>query len=305
VRIEDENGNFYPLKETGGGKYVIEKMNLNPSLQYRLSIRTTNDNEYASEFIDLLSAPPIDSISYAQSLQANGLSIYVNTHDPSANTHYYQWTYQETWEYSANWYSSYKIKDGVVVPQDQPIYQCWNTKPSTEIFIASTTQLTVDAVRNFELMFIPKGSIKVSRKFSIEVEQRALTKAAYDFWLQLKKTTESLGGLFDPLPSEVVGNLKSTNDPSKRVLGYFSGGFIAKKRIFIQFIDLPQALRDIDPQFCPVDSIPPAEIENYPDMNLITSFGYPTIEAWLHSDYTNCMDCRDLGGVLARPEFWE
>ena len=29
VRIEDENGNFYPLKETGDGKYIIEKMNLN------------------------------------------------------------------------------------------------------------------------------------------------------------------------------------------------------------------------------------------------------------------------------------
>ena len=87
--------------------------------------------------------------------------------------------------------------------------------------------------------------------------------------------------------------------------GRFSGGYVAKKRIFIRFIDLPEDLQYIFPQFCPVDSIPPREIPNYPDMNLIGSYGYPSIEYWLYSGHTNCMDCRDLGGQLKRPDFWE
>src|SRR5688572_4815166 len=197
VRIEDEAGNFLPLTEIGEGNYFATNLTVNSALKYRLFVATNSRKEYVSDYVDVKITPAIDSISFGKSVQRDGLAIYVHAHDPTNNTRYYQWIYDETWEYTAGYYSSLEIKGGMVFPQDENIYQCWNSRPSTEINISSNTQLTNDVIRNFQLQFIPRGSQKISRKYSLEVQQRALTKEAYDFWLQLKKTTESLGGLFD------------------------------------------------------------------------------------------------------------
>jgi hypothetical protein len=305
VQIEDEAGTRNTLTEIGNGSYSIQKMNVNPSLKYRLLIQRNNQENYESEFIALKIAPPIDSITYSASSQREGLNIYVNTHDATGNTQYYQWTYQETWEYNSSHFSAYRVVEGEAVPQDKNINQCWISNPSSEILIASSTQLTSDIIRNFQLMFIPVGSRKLNRKFSLEVQQRALTKEGYEFWSQLRKTTENLGSLFDPLPSQVVGNLKSSDGNDKAVLGYFSGGHVAKKRIFIEFQDLPVDLKKIARIYCPVDTIEVALLKSYHDINLIGPWGYPTITGWLTSGYSGCMDCREDGGVLARPDFWE
>jgi hypothetical protein len=305
VQIEDENGNISQLTETGDGLYFIQKMNVNPVLKYRLSITRSNEKKYVSDLIELKISPPIDSISWASSVQTEGLEIYANTHDPSGNSKYYQWTYVETWEYNAGHYAAYKIKDGVVVPQDEEMYRCWTTKPSTEILINSTSNLTEDAIRNFRLVTIPLGSSKLNKKYSLKVQQRVLTEEAYDFWLQLKKTTESLGSLFDPLPSQVVGNLTSISDDSEPVLGYFSGGHVSEHRVFISFYELPDELRKIYPPYCPVDTIDIALIPSYPNINLIGPHGYPFITGYLTSGYGGCMDCRDGGGNTERPDFWE
>lgn len=305
VRIEDETGNFFPLEESGDGIYSLQKMNLNSLLKYRLVITTSGDEEYVSEFIELKISPPIDSITWRKSIQNESIALYVNTHDASNNTQYYQWTFEETWEYTAGYFSSFEIKGGAVVPQDEDIYRCWKTLPSTEIHVGTSVELQEDAIRNFQLMSIPIGSPKLFRKFSLEVQQRALTKEAYDFWLQLKKTTESLGGLFDPLPSQVIGNLTSLNDSSQPVLGYFSGGYVSKKRIFIGIADLPIELRSITPPFCPIDTIALDQVSTSPNMNIIGPYGYPFIQGYLSSPYSNCLDCRDGGGNTVRPDFWE
>ena len=142
----------------------------------------------------------------------DGINIYANTHDENNNGRYYQWRFVETWEYTSKYFPAYELRNGVALPNMVNVNQCWITRPSSEILIASSTQLNENAIRNFPLIFIPKGSQKISRRYSIIVEQRSLTKEAYDFWNELKKTTENLGGLFDPLPSKVIGNLRSKND---------------------------------------------------------------------------------------------
>jgi hypothetical protein len=305
VRVEDEAGNIYPVFEVQSGIYRAEKIKFNPALKYRLAITTSQQQEYISDYIELQVTPPIDSITWGKSLKENGLSIYANTHDPSGEAQYYQWTFSETWEYSSGHYSQYKIQNGEVVPQDVPMHQCWITKPSTEILIASTTHLSQNSVRNFELTFIPLASQKLERTYSIEVEQRALSKEAYDFWVQLKKTTETLGSLFDPLPSQVTGNIKDKNDASQPVLGYFTGGSVAKKRIFISFSQLPRELQEIMRRSCPLDFLPVDLIPSYPDMNLVSAEGYPVILGYLYSAYSGCMDCRDGGGDIVRPTYWQ
>lgn len=305
VQIEDENGSAYALNETSQGNYSATRMDLDPSKRYRLLVQTRSDKLYYSEFIELRYSPPIDSITWHPTLRNDGIEIFVNTHDESGNTEYYQWTFEETWEYRSRYGAFYKVENGNAVPNPIDINRCYIGKPSTEIYVASSSALASDVIRNFPLIFIPVKSQKVSIKYSILVQQRSLTKEAYDFWVALKKSTESLGSLFDPLPSQVLGNMYSQNDPSEPVLGYFSGGRAQEKRIFIRLQDLPKDLRIPPVPSCPIDSILNMDIRNTPDMFLINSYGSPFPLGFTTSAGKNCMDCRDDGGSLVRPDFWK
>lgn len=304
VQIEDENGNSQSLEGISGGYYSSSQMQLSAGTKYRLSIVRDDGRRYYSDFITLTTCPPIDSISWKPSAQSPGINIYANTHDDTGQTKYFQWTFDETWEYTSRYGSFYKIVNGAVALQDIPMYRCWISKPSTAILVHSTAQLLSNTVREFPLTFIPVLSQKVSIRYSILVQQRAITKEAHDFWSQLKKSTENLGSLFDPLPSQVLGNVYSADDGSEPVLGYFSGGQVASKRIFIGFHELPLEIRLQPVLPCPVDSIPNASIPFYSNTNLISTYGAPFPEGYTRSPGKNCMDCRDDGGNPTRPDYW-
>lgn len=303
VQIEDENGFMQTLNAEDDG-YYSSHVQLSEDMKYRLSIVRSDEKRYHSEFISLMSCPPIDSITWDVSTQSAGIDVFVNTHDETGRSEYFQWTFDETWEYRATYGSFFKIVDGAVVPQDLNINRCWISKPSTEILVGSSSRLSTNIIRDYPLTFIPIRSPKISVRYSILVQQRALPKEAYDFWTQLKKSTESLGGLFDPMPSQVLGNVYSATDTSEPVLGYFGGGQVSSKRIFIRFAELPPDLRFPPLYSCPVDSITMDAISSYPNSNLIASYGTPFPIGYYRSLGRNCMDCRDEGGGLIRPDFW-
>src|SRR5688572_8131111 len=95
------------------------------SKKYRLSISTSNHKQYFSEFIELTSCPPIDSITWKPSIQSPGININVNTHDDSGNTRFYQWTFEETWEYTSRYGASMKLENGVVSHNDLNVSRCY------------------------------------------------------------------------------------------------------------------------------------------------------------------------------------
>lgn len=303
VSVRSENGTTYGLTETEPGKYEFTNVPLSLSEKYQLYIRTPDGKEYNSDYVELKDSPEIDSLTWKP--QSDGINLYVSTHDPSGNTRYYQWLYKETWEYTSRYYSTYKLVDGQAIPRsvDEYIYQCWRTDESTKVLINSTATLSADHVSDFPLTFVERGDFKLSRLYSLLVQQRALTKEAYTFWSELRKTTEDLGGLFDPLPWQLTGNIHSADNASEPVLGYFSGGNTKEARIFIRFNDLPDYLRTIPPSYCVVDSIPLNELANYPNSTYLIG-GYGMVLEGFTSTSIGCVDCRYYGGVTEKPEFW-
>lgn len=310
VNIEEDNGATYSLNETGQGNYTLNNIILDKTKKYRLHIHTQSDKEYFSDYIGLTETPEVDSITWKPDDQ--GITIFVNSHDTEGKARYYSWNYEETWEYTASFYSNYKMVNGEALPraQDDRIWMCWTTKSSTEILLSSSDRLSEDVIRDFPLTFVPGNSTKISRRYSIFVEQRTLTKEAYDFWTQLKKTTENLGGLFDPLPAQVLGNIWSSSDSDEPVLGYFSGGQVSKKRLFIEFRDLPDhllRLRERAPcQEDDINSIPIADIPT--TLNSVLLIDPIYVQGVGIVGYTTavprCIDCRLQGGVMKQPDFW-
>lgn len=63
VAVQNDQGVAYPLTETTQGNYVSAGLNLSSSHNYRLSIKTSNE-QYYSDYVPVLNSPPIDSIYF-------------------------------------------------------------------------------------------------------------------------------------------------------------------------------------------------------------------------------------------------
>src|SRR4029450_12184246 len=128
---------------------------------YRLRISTTDGKEYLSDYMTVKTTPPIDSISYTYN--DKGVTIYANTHDPSNNTRYYRYEYDETWEYHASIFSEIKYT-GVGVPPfvtrtgDDLVYVCYRTQKSHKIYLASSAGLESDVIYQFPIQFIARNT---------------------------------------------------------------------------------------------------------------------------------------------------
>ena len=303
VTLETENGNYFSLSHIEGGKYRLDGLVLDESVRYRLLINTT-DNEYHSEFVTLKSSPALDEVAWEISPDGDGVQIYVNANDPSNQTRYYQWVFEETWEYTSELVSIYLLDNDElrIRNDDEMVDRCWKTQNSNKILISQTTQLTNDVVYKFPLLFISKESQKISQHYSILVQQRALDEATYNYLQQLQKTTEVMGGLFDPMPSQVTGNIFSVKNASEPVIGYFRGGAVQEKRLFITRSELRPYFPAYPSFLCSTQTIFGIEelkkaLPHYQPVN--------TLGGAIFIAPISCMDCRvSGGGVLTKPVFW-
>ncbi|MEP7229264.1 MAG: DUF4249 domain-containing protein [Ginsengibacter sp.] len=315
VNIESETNELFPLSETGSGVYTSDILSLDDAKKYRLQIRTQDNKEYLSDFATFKKTPDIDSISWIR--DDNGVKIYINTHDPTNNTRYYHWKFEETWEFHSTYNSSLiYIRDQNFNPSgvtyrnvsqapDTTIFKCWKTVNSTNITIGSSEKLSKDVIY-LPLVSIEPASVELSVLYSINVRQYALSHEAYIFFQKVKKNTESLGSIFDAQPSDLQGNIHCVTDPSEIVVGYIDISEEKIKRIFINNSELPgwgysqgcvQTILDNQP-----DSILKYGVGLSPMVP--TALGpFGVIVKFSATPDQNCIDCT-LKGTNMRPSFW-
>jgi hypothetical protein len=304
VEVEDQNGfsTYVPLIEPG-----VYKANrtFNSSFQYRLKVKLANDNEYTSEPINILKTADIDSVTYRTF--SDRLEVYINTHDFSEGKKYYYYTYEETYEYNSPFSSGWMFEGTAIVPRapNMDIYTCWLTQPSSDINLASTENLSENLVTNKIVHSIPRGDRRLWKKYSIEVKQTALSKEAYDYWRQIENISESLGGLFDPVPYAVKGNITSINSSQEPVLGYFSASEVKTKRIVIPNRDLPRGFSGVIQTSCTEDYVTAGNVSSIQNRNiLLTRAEYMAIFiVGYYYSTPACVDCRLEGGTNIQPPF--
>ncbi|MGC3944239.1 MAG: DUF4249 domain-containing protein [Chryseolinea sp.] len=249
VTLLDQVGSSYQLHEDSAGHYSVTGVPVQSDAQYRIHIRTQGGNEYQSSLMEIFPTPPIDSIGWITDDEE--LTVRINTHDFSNRTKYFKWSYEETWAYHAEVLSMYKVvgKKYVDRQPNEMIFYCYKTQPSTNIIIGSTVRLSENIISQAPLIVIPKGSQKLSMKYSMLITQRGLSEEEYTYLDQLRRTTESVGGLFDPQPSQVPGNIQRLDPSSPLAIGFFGVGNTVKQRIFIDNADLPVDYQFSVPQF--------------------------------------------------------
>jgi hypothetical protein len=305
VSIEDDNGKTYPLQLNIYGAYEVTSSDFTEKKQYRLHITTASGKEYYSEFITTQTSPPIETLSWAPSPE--GITILLDTRDPSEQTKYYRWEYVETWQYEAALSSEYKLVNGFAVPRDgnDQLKRCYTSETSSKIVTETSSTFVQGQLLDKEIAFVPLFSQKIGLHYSILVRQFGLSSNAYDYWQQLSVNTESLGGLFDPQPSQLTGNIRNTENKNEPVIGYFDGGAISEKRIFIKYSDLPEYLQRLPPSPCIEESIIPGKVHELGNFYLITHSVYDGLTLIAYNYTTvECADCTRQGGTIVKPDFW-
>jgi hypothetical protein len=309
VSILAGSGKTYTLTELGNGTYVSPQLSLDPTQKYRLKITTRNGSQYQSDTVSTRTAPPIDSLTWYQDDSSHNVIVRANTHDPSSNSHFYRWFYTETWEYHAPLQSELQLINGLIYyaidsfTQQFLIYTCWRSDNSTDIVLGNTTSFGQDRISQQPIATVARGDQKISVKYSILASQYVLTPDAYQYWLILQKNTQNLGTLFDPQPSQLIGNFHCLTNPKEPVVGYLSASSIQQLRLFIDNkqvntwdsvgLECPIRQTDRNPNNF--------QIYSYPD----TLWGpYYFSGPILFLSKRNCLDCREQGGTLQKPAFW-
>lgn len=312
VLIEGSDNSSYPLTGMGNGIYsTIDTLNLNTSLEYRLSIKTTDGDQYLSDFVPVKPTPPIDSINWIQNSD-NSIEIYANTHDPANNTRYYQWNFDQVYEYhSAESSDFYWDKDTTppaieMRPPGDQVFKCWTSGSSTNILIGNSTKLASDVIYRQPIKDIPPDDVQSSVLYTILVRQYSLTADGYNFLNLMQQNTESLGSIFDAQPSQITGNIHSTTNPSEKIIGWVSAGTVQSQRIWIYRYQINSAYV----YKCPIPDTVMSDASKYPEVfgqGLFTpiEFGISPsgVKGWT-SNYTDCLVCTVAGGSNQPPSFW-
>jgi hypothetical protein len=306
VSIVGSGGAIFPLTETTGTSfYSSASLTLDATQQYHILITTTTGETFSSDPVTCEANPPIDSVFWQQ---PGDLTIYAGTHDPTDNTHYYRYDYNETWQHNSQLQTIWGVANGVIYPLDSTTQKdsCWTTDTSGTILLASTAAETKDIIPAFPLVTIPNSDPRVRYIYSILVRQYALTEDAYHYWELIQKTTQNVGTLFDVQPTQLTGNIHCTSNPAEPVIGFIGATNVQQQRIFILYEQVSNWAQNQPGYGCDTVQI------SYDDLNpFVYTYPNPNYVPWyfitngpLVLASRSCLDCTLLGGINVRPPYW-
>lgn len=328
VKIVDENQNTYVFHENSSGKYIsINKFSAEPNKNYKLLITTKDGKNYESLATQLPNNISIGSIQASIEIDEfgnEGVSILVNSYDPTGNSRYYRYEYEETYKIIAPFWSpsdlivspTYELS---LVPKTKEEQVCYNTMLSNTIIQTETNDLSEDRVVKFSVRNISKDNPIITSRYSILVRQYIQTLEAYTYYKTLKKLSNS-GNIFSQnQPGFISGNIISVNNPNEKVIGYFELSPVSSKRIYFNYPDLfpneplPPYFEDCK-MFATSPGSPPSPRGEENNLTIVISSGVakyfgPNLDPELGEGPYDlvlraCGDCTVLGSNI-KPDFWE
>jgi hypothetical protein len=239
VNVSDSLNNISQLIETGRGIYSLPtSFKANVGNSYKLQIETIDGNIFESSFEKLLPPQTYDNIQGVFSSEkyidksnntriVNGADMRVDLFGsvpatektPSCRfksdiTVQYTFTYNmpdtTDWHWFVYGWESFDLN-------------------STENI---TDEKTVDGsavIRNHSLGFAPVGTLSYGYNvpentivtYYLRINQYTLNNRAFNYYKAANNQLAATGKIFDPVTSQLYGNMKCINNPSKVVLGLF------------------------------------------------------------------------------------
>jgi len=297
--LEGQEAGSWQFVEKEAGEYVLDA-DLLESQNYKLRIFIGENESFESDWMQPLIAPEITDLYFER--EEEGVFIYAEG-QRNGEKGFMLLTAEETWQFRSAYNSLfvYNPETFEIEFRRGNIHVCFRQQPSDRIVLAAPG---MGDFNKLEMMRIPLHSEKLGMRYSIEVKQRQVDEAAYEFWEALRRNTDDIGDIFSPMPHEFGSNLRKVGQADEPVIGYISAGKSTTKRVFIGFSEIrPWSVRNPDYGSCNREVLSP---RHYPSL---TSGDYLVIgpvegdggEWYVSTKY--CVDCRERG-TLDAPAFW-
>lgn len=246
VELNEPNGLSMNGVESGTGYFTFPKTPV-AGKKYVLRISYQSDI-YESNTVIMPPLPSIDSLysnnqvekSYRTDVfggptqvETLGREISIDASiKPSLEYYRFNWRAIIQWMYQPQ---------SAFGPPPPPYYGWISLYQNGSFNIAGPKQFSVsDQVKNHPILFLGydsraylDSSTQIPQGWIVIIDQYGITKESYDFHDKLNKQLSADGSLFDPVLTQVTGNIHCKNDPSKIVLGFFDMNSYRQYRYFI------------------------------------------------------------------------
>ena len=312
VRVEDETGQGVIYSEYRPGVYRadLDESFLGVNKAYKLYVYTQEGEEYQSDYDSLLACPQVDSLYYSTESKETdnpnntyyGLQFYVDVKGKKDESRNFLWKLEESYEYHAPYFIQYYWNEDSLQEFDPPIDSlsiCYRTQSIPELYTASTRYLVGNELNKYPLNFVPGRTLKLKIKYSLMVSQHSLSNDAFIYWEKINSLMTETGGLYEKQPAGSDGNIININDQEEQVLGYFYASqemekwTIVRERFNFFFYDYS----------CVMDTV--VNFDELGGSYYMISLDQDE-EVGPPYGYANrfCFDCRERGGSLEPPDYW-
>lgn len=330
TRVEGVDANLGGMLSSSSSYYeygtslAFDTSKLSENQRYRLHFDTYTaegevNNQFESEWLTPCPAPTIDALTYSKNDQFEELWVGLSMH--CHGSHYFRWTFNETWEYHSDIQSyidyvpsawserEMRMVGGEYQKIFPTLYYCWKSASSSQINIFTTKNQTEDRFEELAFHTIPLSDKRLQVMYRINVQLMAMSEDAYNYWYNMQQNSQGQGSIFSPVPSEMASNVHCISDPSVQVMGYLNAAVPVSAVMY--YDNEQEGFYQPGPLFERGDSTIAASNIALADQmyrsgylpfkEIYTMGPDPTDYTWTYSD---CIDCRRQGGTKTRPEGW-
>ena len=311
VKIIEEEGEEESLTESRPGIYVTSENGIQgvAGKSYKVSIQLQDGTQYESPFQTMPASTPIDSIGAEiqyryisiEEPEIPGYQFHITTGLAENSDNYFMWSLETTYKYRSDFTIDYLFSGGIVPYSDPDEFMtCWRTYQLNEIYTFNTNVLSEPLIEQLPLNFARADVRELLIRYSLLVRQFNFNEEAYTYWNNIQRQIESQESLYNNQPFQIRGNIVNIDNADETVLGYFMVAAQNEKRVFVD----PIPGVDAKSTFCDPDYM------GYMFIGLLHPSNWPI---YVYEDVNGeraigndeCFDCRELGGTIIRPDFWE
>jgi hypothetical protein len=250
VTIEEKNGRTITLNGDSLGDYRTDStISGIINNQYRLHAIMPDGNEFYSEYEPLLPSAPIDTIygkyetktikeigllgEYSE-VTDDGIGVF-NTTASFDYTPYYRYECEMIYQ-SLQYYPPKAPIPEIYVYILRPrssysyLYLGNGNLYSGNIITSNTLHFMRRLILEREYNDLFNGSyVMYQQGVMVKVKQYSLTNKAYNYWNALLEQQKASSYIFDPIESQVEGNIYPENNSVKMAFGYFGASAVTEK----------------------------------------------------------------------------
>lgn len=229
VSIADNLGNSTPLTYKDSGRYETTDPNYigKTGRSYHVNIQLKDGTRFTSKPEEIKPMRPIKNIKadfvmdFSIELPTY-LNVAVDVQDPPSEENYYRWSFY-----------SYIMKQTWGQPCGNNCIRfvyCYQLQTDNEVRILSDQFINGNEIKNQP---VGRTYIYTYGNPYIEVSQHSITREAYQFWKRYQDQVSRTGGILDPLPAAIRGNVYNVDSKADFALGYFSASSVTRRKVIL------------------------------------------------------------------------